>query len=339
VSTPVLTQPEPAEVPVPPRSGFRFRPSATLCWVTLAFWVAFLFFRAIGFDGVWWPLIDLPAITQWAAVTALVPLALSLLGRRFLAAGVAVLTLAGLSTFVVPRLFGHLDAVRGPQLRVLSANLYEGGADPASLVNLVRSTNADVVALEELTPDLLQSLSDDGLSALMPYQESSPRGFAGGTALFSKYPLSDSGRVRLLNGFVESYGTVSVPGARPVEVTVVHYCAPADPTQMACWRYGVSQVPSATPKGAIKLLVGDFNLTDDYTAFQKILGTGYRDAGVVAGKSLTATWPFDGKPLPPVTLDHVVADRRLGINGYSVHAIKGSDHRAVLASLNLVASS
>jgi hypothetical protein len=34
-----------------------------------------------------------------------------------------------------------------------------------------------------------------------------------------------------------------------------------------------------------------------------------------------------------VTIDHVIADDRLGITGYSVEDLPGSDHRAVFAAL------
>jgi len=36
---------------------------------------------------------------------------------------------------------------------------------------------------------------------------------------------------------------------------------------------------------------------------------------------------------PPVTIDHVLADERLGISDYSVEDLPGSDHRAVFAAL------
>ena len=36
-----------------------------------------------------------------------------------------------------------------------------------------------------------------------------------------------------------------------------------------------------------------------------------------------------------MTIDHVLADRRLGIAGYGVDALPGSDHRAIHAELVL----
>jgi endonuclease/exonuclease/phosphatase family metal-dependent hydrolase len=69
---------------------------------------------------------------------------------------------------------------------------------------------------------------------------------------------------------------------------------------------------------------------------RRILGTGYRDAAAAVGQGLAGTWgPYDGDPIPPVTIDHVLVDRRVGVRSVSVHGIPGSDHRAVLAELSL----
>ena len=35
-----------------------------------------------------------------------------------------------------------------------------------------------------------------------------------------------------------------------------------------------------------------------------------------------------------MTIDHVLADERLGVRAVSIHTIPGTDHRAVLAELN-----
>jgi endonuclease/exonuclease/phosphatase family metal-dependent hydrolase len=39
-----------------------------------------------------------------------------------------------------------------------------------------------------------------------------------------------------------------------------------------------------------------------------------------------------------VVIDHVLVDRRIGVRGVSVHAVAGSDHRAVVAELSLPAA-
>jgi endonuclease/exonuclease/phosphatase family metal-dependent hydrolase len=244
--------------------------------------------------------------------------------------------MVALLAMVAPRAFGQPDPVRGPAVQVMMANLKEGRADPAAIVTLAREHSVDVLAVAELTQRELHRLTAAGINAVFPYAVTNPSpSTTGGTALFSRYPLLDPARVDLVNNFIETTATVRVPGAKPVLVTVVHYCAPADPSQMACWEYGRSHIPPATPTGPVRLLLGDFNLTLDYGALRGVLATGYRDAAAVVGQGLATTWPYDGTPLPPVTLDHVLADQRIGVSAVRTYEIRNSDHRAMAAALTL----
>jgi endonuclease/exonuclease/phosphatase family metal-dependent hydrolase len=320
--------------PARARRGTRRRPAGTVaCWLFVGLWVLFALVRWLGFDGAVWPLVVVPAMTPYLAVGALLPLAAALLARRWLAALVAVGVLAGMAALVLPRTTGHPDAVPGPTVRVMTANLNEGQADPASVVALVRDNQVDVLALEELTEEERQALDDAGLSGLLPNAETNPRPTAGGTGIYSRYPLSDAKRIRIIQGFTETTATVHVPGALPVTVTAIHYCAPADPTQMFCWQYGKQRIPPATPHGAVRLLLGDFNMTLDYAAYRNVLATGYRDAASVLGEGLVPTWPYNGLPFPKVTIDHVVPDQRIGVSALAAHTVRDSDHRALTAVL------
>jgi endonuclease/exonuclease/phosphatase family metal-dependent hydrolase len=106
--------------------------------------------------------------------------------------------------------------------------------------------------------------------------------------------------------------------------------------------------------GPIRVLAGDFNATLDHALLRRLLATGYRDAAATVGAGLAGTWPacarswgslrsflagrvdaLPCRPVPPVVIDHVLADRRVGIVAVSVHRLPGSDHRAVLAVLSL----
>lgn len=289
--------------------------------------------RLTGVEIHHWPLVLLPALTPYAAASAALPVLVALLLRRWLAALVAVLSLALLASVVVPRLSGGPDPARGPAVRAMTLNLREGHADPVAVVSLIRQERVDVLALQELTRGELTRLRAAGLADLLPYGQANPERTALGTGLFSRYPLTDPGRRWLLYGFVETFATVRVPGATPVEVNAIHYCAPAYPSQMPCWSYGLSRIPPATPHGAVRLLLGDFNLTVDYPSFRRVLDTGYRDAGLVLGQGLAPTWPYAGLPLPPVTIDHVLADPRIGISSLDPRPVRNGDHRALIAGL------
>jgi endonuclease/exonuclease/phosphatase family metal-dependent hydrolase len=81
-------------------------------------------------------------------------------------------------------------------------------------------------------------------------------------------------------------------------------------------------------------MAGDFNATLDMALFRSVLGKGYVDAADQKGEGLVPTWGVTMYG-PPLSFDHVLADRRCAVLAYSVHDLPGSDHRAVLADLEL----
>jgi endonuclease/exonuclease/phosphatase family metal-dependent hydrolase len=84
------------------------------------------------------------------------------------------------------------------------------------------------------------------------------------------------------------------------------------------------------------VLAGDFNATLDHAELRRLLDRGYRDAAEQAGVALRPTWPGDRALIPTVvTIDHVLADRRIRVVSVRTVAIPGSDHRGVLADLLL----
>lgn len=61
------------------------------------------------------------------------------------------------------------------------------------------------------------------------------------------------------------------------------------------------------------------------------------DVGTAAGRRLLPTWPMDGVPLPGIAIDHLVTSPRIASSGYAVHRVSGTDHAAVLATLEIPA--
>jgi endonuclease/exonuclease/phosphatase (EEP) superfamily protein YafD len=82
-------------------------------------------------------------------------------------------------------------------------------------------------------------------------------------------------------------------------------------------------------------MAGDFNATLDHDAMRRVLDTGYEDAADVVGAGLQPTWPAGKKVPAAVAIDHVLADKRVGVRAVSVHTVPGTDHRAVFAELRL----
>jgi endonuclease/exonuclease/phosphatase (EEP) superfamily protein YafD len=79
------------------------------------------------------------------------------------------------------------------------------------------------------------------------------------------------------------------------------------------------------------ILAGDFNATLDHARLREAIARGYVDAAAALGRGLDRTF-LTG---PPITIDHVLMDRRCGVSEVKVHSVRGSDHRAVLAVVRL----
>ena len=86
----------------------------------------------------------------------------------------------------------------------------------------------------------------------------------------------------------------------------------------------------------MRILAGDFNATLDHRELRRLIGRGYHDAAEQAGSGLRMTWPTTKSPLPAlVSIDHVLADRRVKVASARTVAVPGSDHRGVLVDLIL----
>ncbi|MFC7534315.1 endonuclease/exonuclease/phosphatase family protein [Actinoplanes sp. GCM10030250] len=322
------------------------RPARRRVVVTVLLWLlvipAAVWFlgRAFGLErGI---LVMLVAFTPYVAAWSWIPVLLALIGRRWAAAAVAALVAFGLAVCVLPRALPNLDTgpSAGVELRVMTANLLFSGADPAEIVRLVRENDIAVLAVQEFTPNGESALAAAGLGDLLPYAQLAPEYGASGSGLYSRHPLTDPASRRNDGGFQQAYGTIQPPGAGPVFVESAHPLAPAHPTMLSGWSADLREQPSADPDAAPKILLGDFNATLDHRLLRDLIATGYRDAADTAGQGLIGTWgPYDGDPIPPVTIDHVLVDERIGVRDVSVHGVNRSDHRALIASLTIPAAS
>ncbi|TDC36506.1 endonuclease/exonuclease/phosphatase family protein [Micromonospora sp. 15K316] len=310
-----------------------------LCWLAVlpgAIWAAL---RLIGLDRG--PLVQALAFTPYVAAASLLPLVLAVALRRRRPALVAAMATVALVGVVAPRALPSAPpSATGPTVRLLTANLLAGAADPQTLVELVRANRVDVLAVQEFTPDAQAALDRLGLDRLLPYRQLDARDGTPGSGLYARFPISDGG-VRGNRGgwgFTQAYGTIAVPGAPPVRVESAHPSAPYAPDQVGHWRADLAAQPPATPNGMLRILAGDFNATLDHGPLRALLRTGYVDAADATGQGLTGTWgPYDGDLIPPVTIDHVLVDHRIAARSVDVLGVPGSDHRAVLATLSLPA--
>jgi endonuclease/exonuclease/phosphatase (EEP) superfamily protein YafD len=306
-----------------------------IAWLLVVLCAAWAAMRVFGLERGF-PLVPLLAFTPLVAVGAVAVVAVAALLRQWAAALVAAVLAAVLVATVAPRALGgptDPDGPAGPRLRVLSANMHFGTGSPTALVEAVRSTRADVLSVQELTPDLARALDAAGLAKLMPERVVDPHPRGPGIGLYARVPLTRGAASGTRRNPV-AVARTRLPGGPPVELVAVHVTPPFR-HQLPAWRADLRSLPRASPDRPVRILAGDFNATLDHAELRRVLDGGYVDAAAEVGAGLRATWP-DGRRLPPpVTIDHVLADQRCGVREFSVHPIPGTDHRAVLAELVL----
>lgn len=291
------------------------------CWAVI---------RIFGLEWGSFPT-QLMTVTPYAVVLSAITAAV-LFFRNRPAAVVAVAVCVALGAVVAPRMVaGGEGPASGAPLKVLTINLF-GRGDAATVVRLVREFQPDVLSALELTPGEVTRLQEAGLGELMPFSVLEAEFGATGSGLYAKHPLTR------LDGLFTPIGH-NMPAARlalpsgTVEVVAVHPNPPLG--RMATeWYAALDALPAPSPD-VVRVLAGDFNASLDHRAFRDLLDRGYLDAADQAGKGLVPTWP-NGRRIPPIiTIDHVVADRRVGVRRVEVLDVPGTDHRGVFAELVL----
>jgi endonuclease/exonuclease/phosphatase family metal-dependent hydrolase len=302
----------------------------------LAPWLAWAVVRTFGLDSGG-RVVPAMAFTPLALLSSVVPLVVVLALRRWAVLALWAVVAGALLIAVLPR------ALAGPNppmsggiaLRVMTANLYQGRADPATIVALVREHRVDVLSLQELTPEEVAKLDAAGLRRLLPYRDVDARGGASGTGLFASRPLRRLPQINALGLMAEPRALVRVDGAPPVEIEAVHPPPPLH-AQVGVWQRMLREIPAVErTRPTLRIVAGDFNATLDHRELRRVLDRGFVDAADATGEGLRTTWPA-GRRLPPeITIDHVLIDPRIAARALSVHTVPRSDHRAVIATLEL----
>ncbi|MEN8159555.1 MAG: endonuclease/exonuclease/phosphatase family protein [Myxococcota bacterium] len=217
-------------------------------------------------------------------------------------------------------------------LRLISANLKHGGADPGALRDLIERENAAVVAVQELGPALAEVLG-----ALLPHGklEPTPDGLGLGVALrrpaeVERLPLPGrDARVARLE--TEDWPELD----QRIEILNVHIAAPHTRDwhhrggQLAALETYLGRAPGP------RALVGDLNATPLWPVYRRLAARLDDAARLVAsrqGRAPRRTWgPTSGAPRL-LRIDHVLVDA-LDVHDLRIAPLPGSDHSAVVVDL------
>jgi endonuclease/exonuclease/phosphatase (EEP) superfamily protein YafD len=265
-------------------------------------------------------------------------------GRLFLALIPALLLFgAQYINFFLPNYVQVPESARG--LRVLTFNLGSYVQDYDRVVALIRSANAEIVAVQEMLSPLASVLTTE-LADLYAYQALHPRDdFARGVGIFSQYPiLEDMYLDQIVLGGQRT--RISLSDEQTITLLNVH---PVPPRIFGGFDSTVrseeiaASLDLATSETNPLLLIGDFNITDQTEDYARITAR-YDDAFRESGTGFGFTFPHLARiatplrVLPPfLRIDYVFfSSHWISLDAYVLPDHGGSDHYPLYAELALI---
>ena len=288
-----------------------------------------------------------------AAATLLTALALLKLKSASL---LAVILLAWHAHFLLPAFVPPLDPAKPasqqlsrthtqpPDLAVCLANVRFNNSQHTTIANSLQHSNADVLVIIELSPDLRQSLTSQ-LSTDYPHTlwADQPSG-AFGIGLLSRLPLR--------NPQINSFGTppdrrdlpripaisvdVQTP-AGPVHLIAMHCMPPIGQVNFQLRSRQLADAATAARKRQVDtplLLVGDLNLTPWAPAFHDLLHHSQL-INPASGCGIEPTWNAGPRYPCGLLIDHILHSPQLTCLNRRILPPINSDHRPVLARFRI----
>ncbi len=242
------------------------------------------------------------------------------------------------------------DAATGPtsELRVLTWNLDAGGRAATATVAGIAALDADLVALQELTPEAATAIEADPiLRARYPYRILEPDQGVDGMGLLAKRPLVTRGSERA--PLILRAGLL-LDGGRMIEVLDVH---PYPPDMGTVARLPVSLDTRrrdedlgviggrvvAMDDPAWALVVGDLNTAPGEPSLAA-LADGLTDAHAAAGTGPGFTWrpsALEGLGVGVLRIDHVLTGTWLTPVAATTDCSIAGDHCRLMVTLRIAA--
>ncbi|WP_427890094.1 endonuclease/exonuclease/phosphatase family protein [Kribbella sp. GL6] len=295
-----------------------------------------LFPELFGLDELT-PFTQVAAFRPQALVIVFVLALLMLVRRgwRIAAALIGVLALIG-AAITAPRQFSSArPAPAGARvLTIMVANVFGGGARAADVAQLIRDEKPDLVSLPEARADVREQIR-----ALLPDQQY--KGYTDQTS--SAAPSATSvlvapalGDVAFASETGTTFGNIVVTGGNLGDIRLIAYHGyPPLPDAVTTWAHDLLKVREWCSQDPPTVIAGDYNATVDHADFRSALGGYCRSVGPSVGGGLQGTWPADQPAVLRTQIDHVVVTRQFEPGHFATYPIRGTDHRAVVATVAL----
>lgn len=223
------------------------------------------------------------------------------------------------------------------RFRIVSANLWNGGADPRAFADLVAGLDADAVATQEMDPE-----QADALAQVLPHGLLEPARDYSGMGIALREPA----RVRRIGLPCRDARVAEVHWERPsgarleLEILNLHVQAPHWMPVWGYWHHrsgqlrGIVRHLEASPQRR-RILVGDLNSTPLWPLYRRLTAR-LTDAAVAAahrhGRPPQRTWgPWPGAPRL-FRIDHALV-HGVAVQDFRVLSVPGSDHSAIVVDI------
>ena len=288
--------------------------------------------QAVGWDGT--RLVStVQSLTPYGLPVVIVVAALAAWQRsRVLAAtaavvGLGILLLSVSLVFPAGRPAPIADAVG---LRVASINLLYSNPRISDVADELTALDPDVVLFIEFTAEHRSALLDDRIAAQYPYRIDRHGADAGGMALWSRFPITDNGRIDTESRTIDA--SLDGPDG-PFRLLGVH--PPTPISSHGGWTRSLHQIGALVDASTDPtLVVGDFNATYWHPAFRDLLRHGLTDAHIASGRGFSTSWPTDEAVPAFVRLDHALTAHGLVSTDVVDFRPPGSDHAAFVVTVS-----
>ncbi len=301
----------------------------------------------------WWPATLILYAPRWFALMPLVILLpVAVISNRLLLIPLLAGGLIVAGPFMGFRFPSHKTTTAAPIVRVLTCNVDMGRFNRQALIDLLRKTDADIVALQECPRDLGVSLPEGWQSMR-----------EGELMIWSRYPLHRGKilqalhpphvwpRACLLTCTVQTpqgaltFCTVHLPSPRygltaVLDRKTILNLSRSGLLEQETWhrqRTAREVVREITTLPGPLVIAGDFNMPADSPLYRKAWG-GYGNAFSQAGFGYGWTQRAGHRSIPiRLRIDHVLVGPGLGIELSEVGSDIGSDHLPLITHINKAA--
>lgn len=276
------------------------------------------------------------SLTMWLYLPIYPVLLVAALARRWRLSGAAGIVALCHLVWVIPSFAGGegipAAARRSPRFTMVSANVFFRNTESRHLVGELKEAAPDVLNLQEVTDAFVRELRDAGLFKRYPYRLITTDAGAGGTAILSRFPLTETATLDVMNSKMVR-ATVRI-GTKAVRLVAVHPLAPKRYHVWKAQRDALHRVlVEERTRYPSMVVAGDFNSTQFNSWLDDLETLGFRSAHELRGRGYATTWPNGRERFPPIRIDHVLVSKPVVPLFIREGRGQGSDHRPLMTEL------